>query len=96
MDALQEVVERECVARGDDEFAVDDEARRAERAKVCDDFGKVPFERTAGFRLQPHVVAIAERKAAKAVPFRFVLPALAARNRGLRGAPPSARTRAVR
>src|SRR5438876_695647 len=39
-----------------------------------DDFGEIAGERLSGLRLQLNGVAVLERKAAKAIPLRLVLP----------------------
>ena len=74
VDALEKVVEREGLPDGDRNLAVQDEIVWRERPDSGDDFGEIAGERLAGLRLQLNGVAVLERKAAKAIPLRLVLP----------------------
>ena len=80
MDALQQRVEREHLAFGHDDLAVEHEGLGLERAHRLDHVGEIARQRLAGFRLQRDRVAVAEYEAAEAVPLRLVLPLGAGRN----------------
>src|SRR5215211_4933250 len=73
-------VERESAVHRDDEFAVQDEARRAQAGEGGGYIWEVARERLARFGLQVNVVALAKCQAAKPIPFRLVLPLVADRN----------------
>ena len=77
MDALQQRVEGERAVVRHDDLAIEHEFLRLQRASGVDQFGKIARQRLAGFRLQLDLVAVAEDEAAKAVPFRLVLPIVA-------------------
>lgn len=74
MNTLQQGVEREPLARGDHDFAIDDEPRRPHRCGSRRDLGKIPRERLSGLRLELHTRTVAEGQAAKAVPLGLELP----------------------
>ena len=75
MESLEEIVKRERAIGRDNEFSVERETRRLERAQAINDLRKVARQRLSGFRLQLDLVTIAERQATKTVPLRFILPA---------------------
>jgi hypothetical protein len=81
VNALQQIVEGERVARGNDEFAIEHGARDGESPQTRYDLGEITFERLTGFRLQAYVVAVAEREATETVPLRLVLNARFTRDR---------------
>ena len=64
---------------GDDDFAVEDEAIGLQPGQPGGDLREEAAERLLVLRLQIDAVAVAEGEAAEAVVFRFVEPALAAR-----------------
>src|SRR4051812_16580112 len=75
MNPLEERIEGEASRFvGDHEFPIEHEPFCSELLDVRDDFREVASEGLARFRLQLHASAIAENKAAKAIPFRLVLP----------------------
>ena len=80
MDALEQGVEGKRRSLRHDDFAVEHEHFRLELADGFDQLGKIPRQRMTGLRLQLDLGAVAEHEAAKAIPFRLVLPVLALRN----------------
>src|SRR5215472_16185403 len=82
MDALEQIVERELSLDGDDQLAVQDEARRLNGPEVIHHLREVARQRLAGLRLQQDLVAVAEGDAAEAVPFRLVEPLASHRQLG--------------
>jgi hypothetical protein len=74
MNALEQRIEREGPAFGHHDLAVEHEVPRLEAPYRLDHLGEIAHQRFAGFRLQRDNVAPPKRQAAKAVPFRLVLP----------------------
>src|SRR5262245_10530443 len=74
MDALQQRVEGKPAIVGTDNLAIEDELRRLQCADGLDKLRVIARQRLTGLRLQLDLVAVAEREAAEAVPFRLVLP----------------------
>src|SRR5690348_15147418 len=77
MKAQLQRVERQRVADGNDELAVEQELPCLEAAQHFGDFREVSRQRLAGLRRQRHLVAVASREATKAVPLGLELPAFA-------------------
>lgn len=82
MQAHLQGVEGEAPVDLDHQFAVEDEHVRLQPAQEGDDLREEAPERLAGFRPYIDFVAGLERKAAKAVPLRLILPCVAARKLG--------------
>ena len=80
MEAQLQFVERKTASNIDDKFAVEDKFLGGQMCKRDNDVREIACERLAGFRLQINVLSTAKREAAKAVPFRFILPTGADRN----------------
>src|SRR5579872_3429173 len=80
MNPLQQRVERECLADGDDEFAVEHEGTFGQLRGRRRNFRKIPRQILAGFRGQRNRCVAAGQQTAEAVPFGFVLPDIAERN----------------
>jgi hypothetical protein len=78
VDALQQMVERKLPAVGHHELAVQDEAFGREGEGRLRDFRKIAPQILPGFRDHVNLSAVARQQAAKAVPFGFVFPDLAA------------------
>jgi hypothetical protein len=68
-------VERECLANRDGELAVEDEAARRQSTQHRRHFREIARQRLSRFGAQIHLVAGAEGKAPKPVPFGLELPA---------------------
>jgi hypothetical protein len=69
-------LERQRVAGGDDQLAVQQELALLHLAEHLEDLGKVAAERLAGPGRERHRLAVAAREAAEAVPFGFELPTI--------------------
>ena len=80
MQAQLKFVKGKRPADRDGKFAVDYESCRFETLKPLDDIGEIARQRLAGLRLQENLVPIPKGDAAKAVPFRLVLPIVAHRD----------------
>src|SRR5262245_9528845 len=74
MNSLQQRVEGECAVGRNDDFGVEDELLRLERADRRDQLRKISRHRPARFRPHSAFPAVAKAKAAKACPLRPVLP----------------------
>src|SRR4051812_13389858 len=59
------------------QLAIKNESSRRQLFQLRDDIGKITSERLARLRLQENLIAITKGNAAKAVPFRLVLPFVA-------------------
>ena len=81
MEAHLQGLEREVTVDFDHQLAVDDKSLGRNLGQQGENFGKVASERFAGFRMKRDFLAIFEREAAEAIPLRFVLPAIALRQR---------------
>ena len=81
VNALQQRVEGKPLAMRHDDLAVEREAIRLQLQRCGDDLGEIAREVFAGFRAQVNAAAVARQQAAEAIPFRLVLPLLAARDR---------------
>src|SRR5207253_2663352 len=77
VNALQQIIERKPLLDRNRNFPVQHEAICLQLQKPFNHFRKIARERLAGLRLQFEFCAIAEDQATKAVPFGFVLPAMA-------------------
>ena len=73
--------ERQRLALGQDQLAVEHEPLLLQRAQRLDDLGEIAPERLARLRSQLDGLAIAEGEAAEAVPLGLELPALPVGNR---------------
>ena len=72
VDALQQGLEVQPVAAGDDDLAVDHAAVRQVGPQRLDDLGEVAGQRLLAAAGQLDLVAVAEHDAAEAVPLRLV------------------------
>ncbi len=70
----EQIVERQTVAGGNHNLAIEHERVRLEFRQLRGHLWKISRERFAGFRLQLDFFAASKGEAAKAVPFGFVLP----------------------
>jgi len=82
MDAHEQLVERQRIAFGNHELAVEDEARGRQLGDRGDDLGEIALERLPALRPQMHVRRVLEREAAESVPFGLVLPRVPLGQRG--------------
>src|SRR5688572_16281172 len=80
MNALQQIVERKRTIHRNNEFAVQNKARRFNRTQSFDNLREITRKRLGGLRLQFHAIAIAEGQTTEAVPLRFILPPLPCRH----------------
>src|SRR5436305_6322383 len=80
MEAQLQFVEGKAATHINDEFAIEDKFFRGQLRKRDDNFREIAGEGLARFRLQINVLAAAKSEAAKAIPFRFILPTSADRN----------------
>src|SRR4029078_4553971 len=81
LDSVQEVVERKGLAARHHDFGIENERCRLQSQRGVDQFGKIAREIFAGFGTESYLSAVARNNAAEAVPFWFILPFAAARNR---------------
>src|SRR5439155_15109102 len=80
MEAQLQFVEGKTAIHINDEFAIEDKFFRGQLQKCDNDVREIAREGLARFRLQINVLATAKSEAAKAIPFRFILPTGADRN----------------
>src|SRR2546423_3073083 len=80
METQLELVKRQSAADRNDQFTIEDKLPGLQRAQCPNDIGKITRERLTRFRLQKNVVSVAKGETTKTVPFRFILPAVAARD----------------
>ncbi|MGY4599847.1 hypothetical protein ACVWXL_007593 [Bradyrhizobium sp. GM22.5] len=78
---MQQRVEGKPLAVRHDDLAVEGEAIRLQLQRRGDDLGEITRKVFTGFRAQINAAAVAREQATKAIPFRLVLPLLAARDR---------------
>src|SRR5882724_2593122 len=74
MEAQLQFVEGKTATHINDEFAIEDKFVRGQLRKRDNDVREIAREGSARFRLQINVLATAKGEAAKAIPFRFILP----------------------
>src|SRR5207247_3021059 len=80
MEAQLQFVEGKTAIQINDEFAIEEKIFRGQLQKCDNDVREIAREGLARFRLQINVLATAKSEAAKAIPFRFILPTGADRN----------------
>src|SRR6266481_6585536 len=74
MNAHQQVVEREIAADGDHDFSIQHKLFGTKSAERFDEFRKISGQWLSGFGFEINSVAISKCQAAKAIPFRLVVP----------------------
>src|SRR6185437_2409182 len=77
MQSKLERLERQSLASGNDQLAVEQELPRFQSAQHVDDIGKVTRERLSRLGGQRDFAAVAPGETAKAIPLRLILPAFA-------------------
>src|SRR6266516_8157966 len=80
MEAQLQFVKGKTATHINDEFAIEDKFSRGQLRKRDNDVREIAREGLARFRLQINVLATPKSEAAKAIPFRFILPTIASRN----------------
>lgn len=80
MNALQQFIEMQPAIMFDYDFAIQDKLPRRQFLQGRNEFRKIPAQRLASFGLQCNFFAAAKSQAAKAIPFRFILPVSSAWN----------------
>src|SRR3954470_14590419 len=80
MESQLQFIEGESATNVDDQLAIENKVFCCQLRQPGNDVGEIARERLSRFRLQVNVLSAPKCETAEAIPFGFVLPAIAGRN----------------